>query len=103
MTDKQRRMPSDCDDLVEVLYEYVDGNCDDTTRSRLARHVDDCPDCVEQLGIEQQVRELLRERCCDSAPVDLRGRIVAALRTTTVRKTAGGTVISSAEVRIERS
>lgn len=86
MSDNQGKLPPDCDDLVDVLYEYVDGGCDESLRERLAEHVADCPSCIEQLGIEQQVRELLRARCCDSAPTDLRGRIVTALHTTRVRR-----------------
>ncbi|AWT25610.1 MULTISPECIES: mycothiol system anti-sigma-R factor [Corynebacterium] len=89
MTDNQRKFHSDCDDLVDVLYEYVDGGCDESLRARLAAHVENCPTCLEQLGIEQQVRQLLRARCCNSAPEDLRGRIVTALRSTTVRRTVG--------------
>lgn len=104
MTDKQRKLPSDCDDLVDVLYEYVDGGCDETLRARLAAHVTSCPSCIEQLGIEQQVRELLRARCCDSAPTDLRGRIVTALHTSTVRRVSGDGAVTevSTQVRIER-
>ena len=104
MTDKQTNLPSDCDDLVDVLYEYVDGGCDETLRARLAAHVTSCPSCIEQLGIEQQVRELLRARCCDSAPTDLRGRIVTALHTSSVRRAVDGTVteVSSTRVRINR-
>lgn len=104
MTDKQTNLPSDCDDLVDVLYEYVDGGCEENLRGRLAEHAENCPSCLEQLGIEQQVRELLRVRCCDSAPKDLRGRIVTALHTSSVRRTTDGTVteVSSTQVRIER-
>lgn len=109
MTDMQRRIPSDCEDLVETIYQYVDGDCDDTARARLAEHLKNCPSCLEQLGIEQQVRQLLRARCCDSAPTDLRGRIVTALHTTTVRRSVdrvtgvtGVTGVTVTEVRIER-
>lgn len=104
MTDKQTNHPSGCDDLVDVLYEYVDGGCDEYLRGRLAEHAENCPSCLEQLGIEQQVRQLLRVRCCDSAPTDLRGRIVTALHTSSVRRAADGSVIevSSTQVRINR-
>ncbi|MDN6387299.1 MAG: mycothiol system anti-sigma-R factor [Corynebacterium sp.] len=86
---------SECDELIEVLYEYSDGKNGDCegehyrhARARLERHVDDCPSCLEALGIEQQVRELLRSRCGQPAPSELRGRIVTSLQssvTTSVR------------------
>ena len=104
MTDKQTNLPSDCDDLVDVLYEYVDGGCEENLRGRLAEHAENCPSCPAQLGLAQQVRELLRVRCCDSAPTDLRGRIVTALHTSSVRRAVDGTVteVSSTRVRINR-
>ncbi|MGO2515686.1 MAG: zf-HC2 domain-containing protein, partial [Corynebacterium variabile] len=43
MTDKQTNHPSGCDDLVDVLYEYVDGGCDENLRGRLAEHAENCP------------------------------------------------------------
>ncbi|MDN5721829.1 MAG: mycothiol system anti-sigma-R factor [Corynebacterium sp.] len=99
---------SKCEELVEVLYEYIDvksGDCEGAeyrqARANLESHVEECPSCLEALGIEQQVRQLLRARCGESAPAELRGRIVTALhasdgstsvtsvRSTTVRYTEG--------------
>ncbi|MDN5682761.1 mycothiol system anti-sigma-R factor [Corynebacterium glyciniphilum] len=80
---------SECDELVEVLYEYIDvktGDCEGEqyrrVRARLEQHVDECPSCLEALGIEQQVRELLRSRCGGQAPQELRGRIITSLQST---------------------
>jgi anti-sigma factor (TIGR02949 family) len=83
-----------CDELVEVLYEYIDvknGDCeqDDYRRARanLESHVDECPSCLEALGIEQQVRQLLRSRCGGEAPSELKGKIVTALHSTSTETT----------------
>lgn len=70
----------ECQDLLDVLYEYVDGGCDENLRHLLQYRVDACPSCVEQLGVEREVRELLRSRCVSSAPVELRTRITSQLR-----------------------
>ncbi|MEL4151828.1 mycothiol system anti-sigma-R factor [Corynebacterium bovis] len=83
MTSENTSRRSECEELLTVLYEYVDGSTDDRTRARLQDHVDRCPSCLEHLGIEQQVRQILRTRCTASAPSDLRRRIVSALRTET--------------------
>jgi anti-sigma factor (TIGR02949 family) len=107
MTDKPAK--TDCDRLVEVLYEYVDGDCDENLRERLAEHVEQCPTCLEQLGIEQQVRQLLQVRCTSQAPDGLRGRIVTALRSscTTVTVASDGGVRTTevtevTQTRLER-
>lgn len=68
-----------CRDLLDALYDYVDGYCEESKRARLQEHVDECPHCLESLGIEQQVRELLKKRCCEPAPQGLRTRIISEL------------------------
>ncbi|HCT13291.1 mycothiol system anti-sigma-R factor [Corynebacterium nuruki] len=106
MTEKPAK--TDCDRLVEVLYEYVDGDCDEALRQKLSEHVEHCPACLEQLGIEQQVRQLLQVRCAGQAPEGLRGRIVTALRssctTVTTVTTQDGTVQATevTQTRVER-
>lgn len=70
----------ECQDLVDVLYEYVDGGCDENLRAQLQRHLDTCPSCVEKLGVEREVRQLLRVRCTQTAPSELRSRITTQLR-----------------------
>ena len=54
------RRDIECRDLVDVLYEYVDGGCDENLRAQLQEHLDNCPSCVEKLGVEREIRQLLR-------------------------------------------
>ena len=74
------RRDIECRDLVDVLYEYVDGGCDESLRAQLQEHLDNCPSCVEKLGVEREIRQLLRVRCTQAAPVELRSRITSQLR-----------------------
>ncbi|OFO14128.1 mycothiol system anti-sigma-R factor [Corynebacterium sp. HMSC22B11] len=74
------RRDIECRDLVDVLYEYVDGGCDESLRAQLQQHLDSCPSCVEKLGVEREIRQLLRVRCTQVAPVELRSRITSQLR-----------------------
>lgn len=69
-----------CEDLLDALYEYVDGGGSPEARAKLLAHADACPACLQQLGIEQQVRQLLRSCCSQQAPVELRTRITRQLR-----------------------
>lgn len=72
---------SECQNLVDALYAYMDGECDERLRLELRRHVDECPACLRALGIEQQVRQLVQRSCsCQPAPEELRNRISAQLR-----------------------
>lgn len=71
-----------CADLAEAIMDFVGNQCDESRRVRLQRHLDDCPECLEALGVEQQIRELVRKRCCYEAPQELRASIVRRLRVT---------------------
>lgn len=89
-----------CAELARMLYEYVDGNGDAQTRARLAQHAEECPSCLEALGVEQQVREILRSSCCKPAPVELRSRITRQLRIST---SESGTSITSVTTEYSES
>lgn len=80
------RVPEECSPLVEAIEEFViearAGRPSSETRDVLQRSVEDCPECVETLGIEEEIRALLRMCCCEPAPVELRARITRQLRVT---------------------
>lgn len=83
---------SECAELARALYEFVDGRGDAATRERLQRHAEQCPSCLEALGVEQQVREILRASCTQPAPMELRTKISRQLR---VMSSDGNTSYSS--------
>ncbi len=71
---------TDCTEVIEAVYRYLDGEIDTVARARIHQHLDECGPCLRQYGIEREVR-LLVARCCRSerAPEDLRSRIVVRL------------------------
>ena len=66
----------DCDDVLNDVYLYLDDETDPVLRNRIRRHLDSCAPCLQQFGIEQDVRSLIA-RCCggDVAPRSLHERI----------------------------
>ncbi len=66
----------DCGDVLDELSVFLDDETDETTKSRIAQHLDACSPCLRQLGLEKDVRALI-SRCCggDRAPDSLRTRI----------------------------
>ncbi|MBN9644456.1 mycothiol system anti-sigma-R factor [Corynebacterium mendelii] len=77
----------DCAEVYASVYELVYGRCDESRRAALVAHIDNCPGCLEKLGIEKQVARLIKRSCCEPAPAHLKERIVVRLRvhTTTIR------------------
>ena len=66
----------DCNDVLDELSMFLDDETDDSTKQRIAQHLDACSPCLRQYGLEQDVKALI-SRCCgsDRAPATLRTRI----------------------------
>lgn len=68
-----------CEETFKLLTELIDGHCDAARKELLRQQVEKCPECFATLGIEQEVRALLRRSCSVQAPEALRIRIVMQL------------------------
>ena len=68
-----------CDETIERLYVYLDGELTEQRRIEIARHLDLCGPCVGAYGFEQELRKLVANRCQDHVPDALRDRIARAL------------------------
>lgn len=82
-----RRHLDGCQGLVNSMYgeadgECIDGNCVETQMRLIEQHVKECPRCLELLSAEQKVQDLLRQRCGQQAPQELKTKIVRQLRVT---------------------
>ncbi|MEZ2121483.1 MULTISPECIES: mycothiol system anti-sigma-R factor [unclassified Corynebacterium] len=71
---------ADCGEVYESLFELLDGETTAERRAVLRAHIEACPGCFAKLGIEEEIRELMRRCCCTHAPVTLREKIVLRLR-----------------------
>ncbi|HXQ74878.1 MAG TPA: mycothiol system anti-sigma-R factor [Acidimicrobiales bacterium] len=69
----------DCNETIERLYHYLDGELTDERRSEIKRHLDECPPCLDAFGFEAELRQAIADRCKDRVPESLRQRIHHAL------------------------
>ena len=79
-TDPGRPVPQeeqlDCSAVIADVWLFLDHECDEHSRARLQRHLDDCGPCLTAFGIEEQVKLLVSRKCGgDRAPDGLRDRI----------------------------
>lgn len=72
----------DCHDCEERLYAFLDAELSPAELDAVRRHVEGCTDCGGNFGFEAHFLDQLRECCTsDTAPADLRRRVIAKLRT----------------------
>jgi mycothiol system anti-sigma-R factor len=69
----------DCNETIEILYHYLDGELTEERRVVIKRHLDDCPPCLHAFDFEAELRVVIADRCKDRVPESLRQRIHAAL------------------------
>ncbi len=69
-----------CDETIERLYFYLDGELTEHRRLEITRHLDLCGPCVGAYGFEAELRKVIANRCRDHVPDALIDRVAEALR-----------------------
>jgi mycothiol system anti-sigma-R factor len=69
-----------CDETIERLYSYLDGELTEVRRVEIARHLDLCGPCVGAYGFETELRKVIAMRCKDRVPDALIKRVADALQ-----------------------
>ncbi len=77
---------TDCREVLEEVYLYLDGEIDAERRTTIRLHLDECSPCLRQFGVEQEVKLLVARRCGgDRAPESVRVAVLKRLRSIEVR------------------
>ncbi len=70
-----------CEQVVQHLWPFLDGELDAETSGELQRHLDECRRCFPRAEFERRVRAMVRQSCeCDQAPPELQERMRRLLR-----------------------
>lgn len=69
-----------CTDVLYALVLFIDGELQDQQVSHAIEiHLSECPPCADEQLAEQRFRKLLSRSCTETAPQELRQRIVSDL------------------------
>jgi mycothiol system anti-sigma-R factor len=69
-----------CNETIERLYFYLDGELTEQRRLEITWHLDLCGPCVGAYGFEAELRKVIANRCKDRVPDALIVRVADALR-----------------------
>jgi mycothiol system anti-sigma-R factor len=64
-----------CSEVLDRVYEYLDGELDRERVHVIKEHLDECAPCLREYGLEDAVKALVKRSCCDPAPPDLRNKV----------------------------
>lgn len=69
-----------CGEVLQRVYELLDGEMNPSDVQRLRRHIDDCEPCLAEYNLDVVLKALLRRSCiCEEAPLELRRRIMVQI------------------------
>lgn len=66
-----------CAEVLDRVYEYIDGELDRERVHVIKEHLDECGPCLREFGLEEAVKAIVKRSCCDPAPADLRTKVLA--------------------------
>jgi anti-sigma factor (TIGR02949 family) len=71
---------ADCSEVLNDVYEYLHTELDEQRLTQIRQHLDACPACLQEFGLERLVRDLVHRAChCTPAPDALRSTILTRI------------------------
>ncbi|MEV7036607.1 mycothiol system anti-sigma-R factor [Amycolatopsis sp. NPDC051061] len=90
-----------CEEALADIYLLLDRECSTERDAALRAHIEDCPPCLEEYGIDEHIKQLLARKCGgDHAPAELKSRLRASIRQTVA--TRGGVTVERTEITLEQ-
>ena len=69
----------ECADALDSIYAYLDSELGVADATRMREHLRDCSPCLDEYDVEQVIKAVVRRSCAETAPVELRIRILARI------------------------
>ncbi|OBJ69245.1 mycothiol system anti-sigma-R factor [Mycobacterium sp. 1274756.6] len=80
----------DCAEVMAEVWTLLDGECTAESRDRLRQHLENCPGCLREYGVEERIKVLIATKCSgEKAPQGLRERLRVEIRRTTIVRELG--------------
>jgi mycothiol system anti-sigma-R factor len=69
-----------CADFLDRIVYLLDNELDDSEIREVRVHLDECAPCLERYDVQRTIKTIVARSCSESAPDDLRQRVVVQLR-----------------------
>jgi mycothiol system anti-sigma-R factor len=71
---------NDCRDVVEKLYEFLDGELTEERKIKIRHHLDECSPCLEAFEFEAELRAMISTKSKEKCPGELLSKISQLLQ-----------------------
>lgn len=79
-----------CQELVDLLVDYLDGALDPETTRALEQHLEGCTTCLNFIKTYKATSAWVREIAYEEMPEELKGRLASFLKAKIRQEKAGG-------------
>ena len=77
--------PGECADFLEQIVYLIDNELDDADIAAVKVHLEACSPCLEKYDLQRTVKAIVARSCSESAPQELRERVLFRIREVQVR------------------
>ncbi len=70
----------DCSEILDRVYFFIDHELDHANAEQIKSHLDECGPCLARSTSSGMVKALVARSCSESAPVELRQRVMFSIR-----------------------
>jgi mycothiol system anti-sigma-R factor len=85
----QEPTAGECADFLERIVYFLDNELDAADCSAVRLHLDSCNPCLEKYDLQRTVKAVVARSCAESAPDELRQRVLLRIREVQIRITEG--------------
>jgi mycothiol system anti-sigma-R factor len=70
-----------CSEVLARMYEFIDNELAEADCVKIRQHLDECWRCLEEYGLDEAVKAVVRRACgWDRPPSDLRAKVMLRIR-----------------------
>lgn len=69
-----------CDDVLTILYEYLDSEVDGPTESEIDHHLDSCRECFSRMEFERILKKKVVGSVTTETPAPVRNRLESLIK-----------------------
>jgi mycothiol system anti-sigma-R factor len=70
---------SACENTIHELYHFLDGELTEGRRAEIELHLNQCGPCEDVMRFQEELRRVLKDRCQETVPQELRDKIAALI------------------------
>ena len=76
----------DCDEVMRQLFDYLDGEVDETVEHEMHHHIDECRSCFSRVEFEKTLKDKIRAGKDKALPDSLQDRVADLMKSFSLDK-----------------